>query len=246
PHLLIDHSGNAALNLSLIDGKVSSPDGDDPQVSGYLRSAARWRPGARLIVLARPEPEPPTERIFQSVLGLGLTLGIRLRTADRPRLPPAPKIASWRIQVLSAAEAEAVTGPVGAERAAGTEGAGGTEGAAGLVGTGLARRQVRFGPVSPSLVTAVAELQARFDSSLRRALAIGRLAPLPVPQQAAPVRIDLTTLEPSLERLSEAFPNTDIWLCTNLDGWSCFVGEPHKISVCGAAILEIVAQLVSG
>jgi hypothetical protein len=255
PHLLIDHSGNAALGLSLIDGKVSSPDGDDPQVSGYLRSAARWRPGGRLIVLARPEPEPPTERIVQSVLGLGLTLGIRVRTADQPHLPPAPKIASWRIQVLSAAEAEAMAGPVGAggpvgtEDAAGTRdaaGAAGTEGSAGMAGTGLARRQVRFGPASPSLATAVAELQARFDSSVRRALDVGRLAPLSVPQQSAPVRTDLTALEPALERLSGAFPDADIWLCINLAGWTCFVGEPHTISVCGATILEIVAQLVSG
>jgi hypothetical protein len=51
---------------------------------------------------------------------------------------------------------------------------------------------------------------------------------------------------PSLERLSDAFPNTDIWLCINLAGWTCFVGEPHTISVCGATILEIVAQLISG
>jgi hypothetical protein len=110
----------------------------------------------------------------------------------------------------------------------------------------LARRQVRFNPASPSLAMAVAELQARFDASLRRALDVGRLAPLPVPQQVAPVRIDLTALAPALERLSDAFPNTDIWLCINLTGWTCFVGEPHTISVCGATILEIVAQLVSG
>ncbi len=226
PHLLVDHFRNRALDLALIDGKVTAPDGD-PQVSGFLGAAAHRRPGGRLIVLARPEPEPPTNDLFRSVLGLGLTVAINVRTADQPRTAPAPVLSAWQIQILPGTVTEAA-------------GAGSAQSPAQLT-----RPEMWFGLSKPSLRTAVAQLQTGLDNSIRRALVVEKLAPLPVPQQVSPVPVDAVAIELSLEGLGEIFPNTDILLLLTATSCTCFIAEPYNRSACAATIPEMLAPLVA-
>lgn len=214
PHRLRDQHRNAALDPSVIDAKVSVHDGD-PQVIAYLRKVARRRPGGRLIVLARPEPQPPTGDLVRSVLGLGLTLTVGVRSERQPHRPPAPAVSSWWVQLVPAAE------------------------------TDPSRSGIRFGSSQPSLLAAVAELQAGFDSGVHRALRVDKLAPAPVPQQAVPVRVDLDAIEGSLEGLADIYPDADIRLSVDLVSWSCFVGPPYNRSACAGTIVETLAELLA-
>jgi hypothetical protein len=168
-----------------------------------------------LIVLARPDPTPPMEDLFKSVLGLGLTLALEARMGPQHRKPPAPDVLTWRIQMLSGA----------------------------LIDPG--RYPKLPGSRFPSLRTAVQDLRPGFDAAVHRALDVGRLEPIPVPQRGAPVSLDLAAIERSIEGLADVFPSADIAVCINLTSCTCFVGQPHNRSTSAATVLEALAALAA-
>lgn len=102
PHLLRDYTRNAPLERALVDGRGRSFDED--LVGDYLRRAGNGR-GGRLLVLARPEPVPPSEELFRAALGLGLSLAVMVMAAPRDRKSPAPAVLSWRVTVLAKGDA---------------------------------------------------------------------------------------------------------------------------------------------
>jgi hypothetical protein len=213
PHLLRDHHRGAALDLSLIDGRVPTANG--ASVAAYLHDAGRRRAAGRLIVLARPEPEVPVQNLFRSVVGLGLALVVRVRTARPERTAQAPSVLSWRIQVLPGSEPD------------------------------LTRSEAGFSAAAPSLAAAVANLQTGLDPTLRRALTVDKLEPLLVPQQADPVTGGFGEIEVVFEALGDLFPETDIWLGVNHSAWTIRVGRPHDRSATATSIYPALAVLVA-
>jgi hypothetical protein len=95
----------------------------------------------------------------------------------------------------------------------------------------------------PTFMAAVAALASDFDSVVARTLRVGPLAPLPVPQQAVTVRVDLTAIRTVLEGLGDVVPDCTLSVGVNSTGVGCFLGEPHNRISVAATLGEAIGPL---
>jgi hypothetical protein len=232
PHLLRDHFTGGVLDRLLADGILLNPDGEPP-AARYLRRVARQRPGGRVIVLARPEPTPPTEWLFRAALGLGLEVVIAARAARPGGRPPAPAVTSWEVYLQPGTTSSGTTLPETASP--------------GTTAETVTRRPVGLGRRFPSLAAAVAQLHDTFDDALAQALRVGPLEPVPVPQQAAVPQLDVLSIEPVLSGLAESFPDTNLQLSFDPGGCAITVGgRSSRAGTLQEVLAFLLPQLIEG